>query len=182
MKLLWGQSPKNRTKSEGELTPRQAACYNAGVIIDFHTHIVPPEIKERRHDLALRDQCFRDLFADPKARLATAEDLIESMDHDGIDISVVLNFGWASADLCRETNDYIMESVSRYPERIVGFCSVQPNSKDAVSEIERCARGGIRGIGEMMPDIQGFDLGNKTLMSPIIEAAKETNMCILTHS
>jgi predicted TIM-barrel fold metal-dependent hydrolase len=152
------------------------------VIIDFHTHIVPPEIKERRHDLVRQDPCFQSLYADPKARLATAEDLIDSMDRDGIDISVALNIGWTTADLCRQTNDYIMKSISRYPGRIIGFCSVQPKGKEAVSEIERCAKGGIRGIGEMRPDTQGFDLGDKTLMSPIVDAAEKNNMIILTHS
>jgi len=91
------------------------------VIIDFHTHIVPPEIRERRHDLVRQDPCFQSLYTDPKARLATAEDLIGSMDRDGIDVSVALNIGWSTADLCRQTNDYIMESISVYPSRIIAF-------------------------------------------------------------
>ena len=164
------------------MTPCEAACYNASVIIDFHTHIVPPEIKGRCLDLAQRDPCFQGLYADPKARFATAEDLIDSMDRDGIDVSVALNIGWADADLCRQTNDYIMESANRYPGRIIGFCSVQPESEDAVSEIERCAKGGMRGIGEIMPHVQGFDLGDKALMSPIVEAAQKHNLILLTHS
>jgi len=40
----------------------------------------------------------------------------------------------------------------------------------------------MRGIGEIRPDTQGFDLGDKTLMSPIIDAAEKNNMTILTHS
>jgi len=164
------------------LTPCEAACYNASVIIDFHTHIVPPEIKGRCHDLAQRDPCFQGLYADPKSRFATAEDLIASMDRDGIDVSVALNIGWAGVDLCRQTNDYIMESANRYPGRIIGFCSVQPESEDAVSEIERCAKGGMRGIGEIMPHVQGFDLGDKALMEPIVEAAQKHNLILLTHS
>jgi predicted TIM-barrel fold metal-dependent hydrolase len=152
------------------------------VIVDFHTHIAPPEIKERRGDLLRQDPCFQALYADPKVNLATAEDLIASMEREAIDISVALNIGWSSPELCRRTNDYIMDSVSRYPDRLIGFCSVQPKSEDAAQEIERCARGGIRGIGELMPHMQGFDLGDKALMSPVIEAAQEHNMIVLTHS
>ena len=165
-----------------QLTLNKTACYNTSVIIDFHTHIVAPEIKERRHALAGQDPCFRSLYNNPKAKFATAEDLIESMDRDGISMSVALNIGWASPELCRETNDYIIESISKYPDRIIGFCSVQPKSEDAVSEIERCTGQGIRGIGEMMPHVQDFDLGDKDLMSPIIETAQKHNMIILTHS
>ncbi|MCL0092989.1 amidohydrolase family protein, partial [Dehalococcoidia bacterium] len=112
----------------------------------------------------------------------TAEDLIASMDRDAINVSVALNIGWSSPELCHRTNDYIMESISRYPDRLVGFCSLQPKSREAVSEIECCTRGGIRGIGELMPHMQGFDLGDKALMSPVVEAAQEHNMILLTHS
>lgn len=164
------------------LTLPEASCYNASVIVDFHTHIVPPEIKERRGDLVRQAPCFQALYSDPKVNLATAEDLIAGMDRDAIDVSVALNTGWSSPELCRWTNDYIMESISKYPDRLIGFCSIQPKSKEAVSEIERCARGGIRGIGEMMPHLQRFDLGDRALMSPIVEAAQEHNMIVLTHS
>lgn len=152
------------------------------MIIDFHTHIVSERIKEKRGDLICNDPCFQALYSDPNAKLATAEDLIESMDRDGIDVSIALNFGWANPELCHETNDYIMESVSKHPDRIIGFCSIQPKSGDAISEIERCARGGIRGIGEMMPHIQDFDLGNQALMAPIVETAERNNLIMLTHS
>jgi hypothetical protein len=52
----------------------------------------------------------------------------------------------------------------------------------AIDEIERCARGGMRGIGEMRPDIQGFDLGDEEIMRPVIEAAKRHRLIFLTHS
>ncbi|MCL0076635.1 amidohydrolase family protein [Dehalococcoidia bacterium] len=152
------------------------------MIVDFHTHIVPPEIKERRGDLVRQDPCFQALYSAPEVNLATAEDLIASMDRDAINVSVALNIGWSSPELCRRTNDYIMESISKYPDRLIGFCSIQPKSREAVLEIERCARGGIRGIGELMPHMQGFDLGDKALVSPVVEAAQEHNMIVLTHS
>ncbi|MCL0087322.1 amidohydrolase family protein [Dehalococcoidia bacterium] len=152
------------------------------MIVDFHTHIVPPEIKERREDLVRQDPCFQALYSAPEVNLATAEDLIASMDRDAINVSVALNIGWSSPELCHRTNDYIMESISRYPDRLIGFCSLQPKSREAVSEIERCARGGIRGIGELMPHMQGFDLGDKALVSPVVEAVQEHNMIVLTHS
>lgn len=153
------------------------------MIIDFHTHIVPPWIKERRQEYLGRDPLFDHLYSNPKAKLATADELIASMDDEGIDISVALNIGWVSHELCRETNDYIMEAVSRYRKRLVGFCAIQPKAGDvAIAELERCAKGGLRGIGELRPDVQGFDLGDEATMAPIVASANRHGMILLTHS
>lgn len=153
------------------------------VIIDFHTHIVPPWIKERRQEYLGRDPLFDHLYSNPKSKLATADELIAGMDDEGIDISIALNIGWISHELCRETNDYIMEAVARYPKRLVGFCAIQPKAGDvAIAELERCAKGGLRGIGELRPDVQGFDLGDEATMAPVVEAANRHGMILLTHS
>jgi hypothetical protein len=153
------------------------------VIIDFHTHIFPPELKENREQYLGRDPCFDHLYSDPKAKLATAEDLIASMDREGIDLSIVLNIGWTSHQMCVETNDYILEAISRYPKRLVGFCAIQPKAGEAaIAELERCARGGMRGIGEMRPDIQGFDLGDEAAVRTMVEAAAEHQFILLPHA
>lgn len=139
-------------------------------------------MKERREELVHEDHCLGSLYADPKAKMATAEDLIESMDRDGIDVSVVVNMGWSSLELCRQTNDYILDSINKYPDRLIGFCTIHPEWDDATEEIERCAKGGMRGIGELMPHLQEFDLGDKGTMAPIMAVAQQNNMIVLTHS
>ncbi len=150
--------------------------------IDFHTHIFPPPIRERREEYLKRDACFADLYSSSRAKMVSAEELITSMDEQGIATSVVLNIGWKSQQLCIETNDYILESVARYPDRLLGFCTIQPIAEGAISELERCIRGGMRGIGEMRPDIQGFDLGSREFMSAIAEVSQENNLIFLTHA
>jgi len=153
------------------------------VIIDFHTHIFPPQIEIKREEYIKRDPCFRELYSNPKAKLASAEDLIASMDEDGIDVSVTLNVGWSDHDLCVETNDYMLDVITKYPKRIVGFCAIQPLAgEEALIELERCAKGGLRGVGELRPDTQSYDLGYKTIMEPIAEMAQKYDMIILTHS
>ncbi|MGD9116813.1 MAG: amidohydrolase family protein, partial [Dehalococcoidia bacterium] len=131
--------------------------------VDFHTHVFPPQIRKKRSQYVDRDPCFAILYADPKARIATADELIAEMDRQGVEISVIHNIGWTTHELCVETNDYIIDAVSRYPERLVGFFSVQPQStKAAVAEIERCAKAGLRGVGEIRPDLQLFDLDDES--------------------
>ncbi len=153
------------------------------MIIDFHTHIFSPRVRERRDEYIKSDPCFALLYSQPKARLASAEELIASMDEARIDLSVVLNIGWVHHQLCVESNNYILEAISRYPDRLAGFCSIQPAAGDAaIAELERCARAGARGIGEMRSDRQGFSLTDSAVMRPVIDTALEHDLIFLTHS
>jgi predicted TIM-barrel fold metal-dependent hydrolase len=152
------------------------------LIIDFHTHITAPEIIARRDEYLVRDAWFRDLYANPKARLSSAEELISAMDRDSVAQAVVFGFGWRDMDLCRRDNDYVIESVARYPDRLIGFAIVNPKSgRDAVRELERCAAAGLVGVGELMPDGQGYRLDDDKTMAPIVEVAMEHRMLLLTH-
>jgi predicted TIM-barrel fold metal-dependent hydrolase len=153
------------------------------VIIDFHTHVVPLGIKDRREKYLGRDACFSQLYAEPKAKLITADELIAAMDEYKIDKSVILNLGWTSHELCVETNDYILESIDRFPTRLIGFCAVQPLAGDkAIKELERCAGNGVKGIGEMRPDVQGCDLGDSAIMKPFVQAVIKLDLIFLTHA
>lgn len=153
------------------------------MIIDFHTHIFPPWIKGNRSEYIRRDPCFSAYYSDPKSKIITAEELIDHMDENEVDLSVVLNIGWVSHDLCRETNDYILEAVSHYSDRLVAFCAVQPAAQDeAIIEMLRCAKAGAKGLGEMRSDIQGFNLTTKDSIEPLINEAVNNDLVFLTHS
>lgn len=152
------------------------------MIIDCHTHIFPPDVIENRVVFLNRDPCFAGLYANPEAKMITAEKLIESMDEAGIAMSAVLNIGWRSLELCAMTNDYIMEAVAKYPKRLTGFCSVpQLSSIESVTEIERCVKGGIKGVGEIRPDIE-LDLMNEYGTAYFIEVMKNNKLTLLVHS
>ena len=153
------------------------------MIVDFHTHIFPPQVKENRQKYVDADPCFAQLYSNPKAKLVTADELIASMDEAGVDVSVILNIGWMKHELCVETNDYIMESIARYPKRLVGFCAVQPRLPElAARELERCVKSGIKGVGELRPDVQLFDPGNREMMAPIVEVMVKHKLILLTHA
>ena len=153
------------------------------MIIDFHTHVFSPRIKQNRSRYIDKDSCFALLYAGKNANIATTEELIDSMDQEGVDISVIVNIGWMTHELCVETNDYILESVNRYSHRLVGFCTVQPDSGEAgVIEMERCARAGIRGVGELRPDIQSFDITDRESMQPFVDALMQHRLILQLHS
>lgn len=151
--------------------------------VDFHSHVFPPDIKKKRSQYIDRDPCFAILYSNPEAKIATADELIAAMDKSGIDVSVILNIGWMTHELCVETNDYIIDAVARYPQRLIGFGAVQPQStKAAVAEIERCAKAGLKGVGEIRPDMQLFDLSDEMVIDPFVEALNHHKLILLTHA
>ncbi len=153
------------------------------MIIDFHTHIFSPRMIQHRGEYARRDRCFAELYGDPGAKMVTAEELIDSMDKHGIDMSMVCNIGWTEHDLCVESNDYILQEVNRHPQRLVGLAAVQPRAgEEALRELERCLRAGARGIGEMRPDIQGFNMTDDNLLTPLVNCLMQQGSIWLSHA
>jgi uncharacterized protein len=153
------------------------------MIIDFHTHVLPPRIKNNRSDYLKRDAAFAEIYTGEKITIATAEDLINGMDRDEVDISVVVNYQWSTHAFCVETNDYIMESVARYPKRIIGFGAVNAYTSDeSLKEIERFVGGGLRGVGELRPDTLSLDYTHKENFKPFDDLLRKHNLILLTHA
>jgi predicted TIM-barrel fold metal-dependent hydrolase len=153
------------------------------MIIDFHTHVLPPQIKSDRSRYVEQDSAFARVYSGEKVKIVTAEDLIDSMDRDGVDVSVIVNYSWTTHALCTETNDYILESVARYPRRLVGFCAVNSLVDDtSLMEIERCVRAGVKGVGELRPDTQSFDFKKKDIIKPFADLVRQLKLIISTHA
>lgn len=151
------------------------------MIIDVHTHIFPPEVRDQRDDYLRRDATFRELYSNPKAKIATAEDLLRSMDDSGIDVSVALGFAWSDPHLCAAHNDYLLEQAAASNGRILAFCTVNPLfQEEAEEEATRCAKAGALGLGELRPDNQGWDpLGDAGQM--VAAVAERFRLITLFH-
>ena len=109
--------------------------YIVNVIIDFHTHIFPPKVIKNRALFSESDPYFAELFSSPEVKLATAEDIISSMDEENVDVSVVLNYGWVSHELCAHRS-----APALFPRRhsclnkvVQKLDSVQPEDSGRVS-------------------------------------------------
>ena len=153
------------------------------MLIDAHTHVASPDLIAHLDAYKRRDDYFDLLYSSPKARLATAESLIGAMDADGVDRAVISGFGWCDARMCCDDNDYVIDAVRRYPSRLVGLAVVTPSDGTAaVAEIERCAAAGLRGVGELMPDGQKFDLDDVDLLRPVAEAVAALGLVMMTHT
>jgi predicted TIM-barrel fold metal-dependent hydrolase len=134
--------------------------YDPAVIVDCHTHIFSQAVVAGRDALITSDPTFGELYGNPKARLATAEELLASMDESRIDTSIALGFAWRDEALCRRHNDYLLDTADRSDRRILPFCTLPlAAGADAVAyEAERCIAAGALGFGELRPDSLGVDL------------------------
>lgn len=151
------------------------------MIIDFHTHIFSSSVKHQRIDYVNRDPLFAQLYGDHKAKLASAEDLIKSMEEHEITASVVLNIGWSSQELCHESNNYILESVARYPDKLFGFAMVDFTSPEtAIEELARCVKYGIKGVGEVR--LSTSQLTDSRDIQPILDFIIENKLTMMLHT
>ena len=153
------------------------------MIIDSHTHILPDDFRTDTERFLRADQTFRDLFSSPRARSASAGELIHAMNEAGVDMAVAAGYGWTSIHVAKMSNDYILEAARRQPDRIIPFCSASPLwGREAVLELERCAAAGARGIGELHPDSQGFLNSDFATLAPFFDAARSLDLPVLLHT
>ena len=152
------------------------------MIIDFHTHLFPRKIRESRKPYFAEEPAFQLLYESPKSRLVGARELINAMDENRVDKSVVFGFPWKKADTFKRHNDFIMDAVGKYPDRLIGFGCFDPAHKAAVAETERCLLGGLGGIGELA--FYKFRISNAVLdqMVPIMEICCSRDLPVLIHT
>src|SRR6185312_11636120 len=164
--VLYCSSPVSVAEAE-----KRATLYHQEpplMIVDFHTHVFPPEIIAARDRFAARDPWFAELYGNPRARMADGSDLLASMDADGVDCSVTFPFGWSDPGLIEDCNSYVIEAMRRYPGRVIGLAAAEPlGGARAVAAVERCARAGMPGIGELMPHGQGYRLSETQHFEPL---------------
>jgi len=120
------------------------------LIIDFHTHIFPPEVVENRERFAARDEVFSRVYGNPKARMVTVEGHLEAMAQDGVDAAVVCGFPWADPGLSEMANAYVLESQKRFPGRVHAFYTPPLSAGEgALGAAADALKKGMKGIGEV---------------------------------
>jgi len=152
------------------------------MIIDFHTHIFPRDIRENREKLFPSEPAFKLLYQSAKSRLVGAVELMDVMDQNRVDKSVIFGFPWKNSAVFKPHNDYIIEMVQKYPDRFIGLGCFEPSGKNAVAEAERCIAAGIAGIGELAFYRTGIDERALDRLAPIMEMCAERDLPVLIHT
>jgi predicted TIM-barrel fold metal-dependent hydrolase len=151
------------------------------VIVDTHVHVLPDRVRRELDAICARDPWFGACHARPGAAVASADDLVESLDAAGVDRAVCFTWPFADPALCAEGNDYLAAAVRRHPERLIGFGCVQPADPGAAAEAERCARLGLRGLGELNADAQGWALEDEAALGPLARASAAAGLPWTLH-
>ena len=149
--------------------------------LDIHVHITSPDVIANWKRYAALDEHFNLLCSSPQNRFATAEDVITKLDEQGLDAAVVFGFAFKDQALCRETNSYVIDAVKRYSKRLIGFACVNPTAKGLEAELSRCVAGGLTGVGELMPDGQGYEIDDPKQTAELAGLCKEGGLPVLVH-
>ena len=152
------------------------------MIIDFHVHAFPAEIRDHRERFLDDEPEFKLLYESPKSKLVSAENIVAMMDEQGVDLSVVFGFPWRNPDTCRLNNDYVIDAVSRYPDRLRGLCCVDSLNPAAAEEVRRCLDAGLSGVGELAFYGCGIDGQCQLSLDPIMALCRERSVPVLLHT
>ena len=151
------------------------------MIIDFHTHIFPKIIKENREKFFINEPAFKMLYDSPKSKIACVEDILAMMDEEGIDRSVVFGFPWQNNDTFKMNNDYIIEAIIKYSDRLTGFSCFDIFHPDSAKEAERCLNSGLSGVGELAD----YNDSNKNFidyLKPVMSICKSKQTPVMIHT
>lgn len=155
---------------------------SATLVIDFHTHIFPPEMIRDREKFFPGEPEFQLLYGSPKSKIIPAEVLIESMDRHGIDRSVVFGFPWRSDHLLRRHNEYVIESSGRFPDRLVPLACLDLFAANII-ELAADYVNAVSGFGELAiySDSQSADLAFANFMA-LSSLCREKSRILLVHA
>lgn len=142
-----------------------------GAVLDVHTHLI--------------SQPLLDGLTGGGVPTAGAEDLIAQLDSASIDKAVVLALGyWTLPDdsNVEAENDFTASEVAKYPDRLIGFCGINPRFESALAEIDRClAHPNMVGIKLQGGEYDWTDPVLVSSISAVLAKAGELDAPVLLH-
>jgi len=109
--------------------------------------------------------------------LLSLDVLLKQMDDANIEKSVLYA---VEAPIVYASNEYVYNLCSKYPDRLIGFASVDPHSENALETLETAIKDfGFKGL-KLHPPLQNF-FPNDPIMFPIYQKAVELNIPIVFH-
>lgn len=150
--------------------------------IDCHVHISSPDLISNWRDVAKEEAYFGLLSNSKVNRFADAEDIISYLDNNKIDKAVIFGFAFEHAHNIRKANEYVIESVKKYPDRFIGFGVINPLQDNLKEEIDFCVDNNLKGFGELFPTGQKFDISDYNTMSPLVKKCMEYELPLLIHA
>ena len=141
------------------------------MIINAHAHIYPEKIAERAVNGIAS-------FYNINVELdGTVSGLLADGENAGVSRFIVQSVATVPEQV-QTINNFIAQSVSDYPDKLIGFGTIHPDFPDISGEIDRLSSLGLKGI-KLHSDFQRFNIDDERAF-PIYEAA-EGRLPILFH-
>lgn len=158
------------------------------MIVDVHTHVMwyPDHIAEPFAREALESKLVKLRMSGGQAYSARLD--LHSYDSKPEDhwaasatADRVVVFGMqAHASGVNVPNELIAEYVAQHPEKLIGWCSLDPTRPGCVEELERCVHDlGLRGL-KVGPPYQGWDPTDRRYW-PLFEKAAQLGIPTIWH-
>lgn len=110
------------------------------------------------------------------------KDTIADMNTAGVDKSVVVAVDADTVRGYKVSNEVVAEAVGKYPDRLIGFASVDPHKgRLAIQELEYAVKElGLKGLKLIPHLIEVYP--NDKIMYPIYQKVSELNIPVLLHT
>lgn len=147
-------------------------------IVNAHVHMIEMDAMLKRYPNTSLSQDIS-VFGDIEASLPllSPEVLIRQMDEAGIATSVLFA---VDAPIVYASNEYVQRLCRRYPDRLIGFASVNPKDKDAVDVLERAVQDlSLKGL-KLHPPLQDFYPNDEAVFG-VYEKAVELDIPVVFH-
>jgi len=145
------------------------------MIIDTHSQLWTKEALETlpKEMAASYRKSFKEL------RIPTIEDTIKDMDEAGVDKAVIVAIDAETTYKYRVPNELIADTVKLYPDRLIGFASVDPHKGlVAIEELKKAVEGlGLRGL-KLIPHLIEMNPNYRDIY-PLYEVAQELGIPVL---
>jgi len=148
-------------------------------IINAHLHLIELDevMEEREKYLSLLQNIpsFKDL--EETMNLISTEVILKQMDEAGISKSVLFA---CYAPIIYASNEFVAKICKKFPDRFIGFASVNPKAKQAPQILEKAIKKlGLMGL-KLHPPLQDFYPNDKKLW-PIYKKAVQLKIPVVFH-
>ncbi|MGA2016741.1 MAG: amidohydrolase family protein [Opitutaceae bacterium] len=157
-------------------------------IVDAHIHLYPAEVAAdpaawgRARGEPGWTRCVAPSGGSSIQGWADPDALIADMDEAGVGACVMQGWYWERQETCDLQNGWYAQWTRRHPGRLMGFAAVQPAAgAKAIEALERALDSGLCGVGEILPQAQGFELEGP-LWRRVVETAIRRGVPITLHA
>jgi predicted TIM-barrel fold metal-dependent hydrolase len=152
------------------------------LVIDAHTHMFSSHVRENPALVQEEEAAFYLMFGHGKSHMAAPGSMLSEMDDAGVDMAVLCPFPWMTLKRCAENNDFLLDAAAAHPGRFLPFAVTNPvHGPEAIAVARRALEGGARGLGELHPLPQGFDVNDERLMAPLVDLVREFDVPLMIH-